>query len=106
IQQDKLAESEGDVILSLVDLFKALGTGWQIRLGVESPEEVDAANPAANRPTLLPPVAPPEPGAGAAADNRSGAKVSFASEIADHTETIIATTLSLEPGSLKLRTTD
>lgn len=129
IQQDKLAESEGDVILSLIDLFKALGTGWQIRLGVESPEEVDAANRPANRPAILPPVAPPDPDAadpdvnnGRAEDARDArAKNSRARNSRADTETsivryietdiepdidsttVIESTISLEPGSLRIR---
>ncbi|MCE9604223.1 MAG: efflux transporter outer membrane subunit [Planctomycetia bacterium] len=50
-QQDALAQSEGTIAQALVDLYRALGGGWQIRLGAQ-------AGPAAVMP---PPPAPPQP---------------------------------------------
>lgn len=32
-QQDNLVATTGDVVLSLVGLYKALGGGWEIRIG-------------------------------------------------------------------------
>ena len=32
-QQDELAVSQGNIALSLIDIYRALGGGWQIRLG-------------------------------------------------------------------------
>lgn len=36
-QQDKLATAEGDIALGLIQVYKALGGGWQIRLGQQQP---------------------------------------------------------------------
>jgi outer membrane protein TolC len=50
-QQDQLALAEGSVVQNLVDIYKALGGGWQIRLD-------NAANPTAAviaQPTALVP---------------------------------------------------
>ena len=32
-QQDQAAQAEGDIALALVQIYRALGGGWQIRLG-------------------------------------------------------------------------
>ena len=32
VKQDQLAASQGQVVVSLVDVYKALGGGWQIRV--------------------------------------------------------------------------
>ncbi len=46
-QQDQLAVARGSVAQNLVLLYKALGGGWQIRLGGPAPEEAEApAEPA------------------------------------------------------------
>ena len=36
-QQDELAVAQGDIALSLIAVYRALGGGWQIRLGGEAP---------------------------------------------------------------------
>jgi NodT family efflux transporter outer membrane factor (OMF) lipoprotein len=36
-QQDELAVAQGDIALGLIAVYRALGGGWQIRLGGESP---------------------------------------------------------------------
>jgi NodT family efflux transporter outer membrane factor (OMF) lipoprotein len=56
-QQDALAQSEGAIALSLVDLYRALGGGWQIRLEAP-PEDVFEPPPV---PSPAEPVPPPEP---------------------------------------------
>jgi NodT family efflux transporter outer membrane factor (OMF) lipoprotein len=38
-QQDELAVSQGDIALSLIDVYRALGGGWQIRLANCAPEQ-------------------------------------------------------------------
>jgi len=39
--QDSLADSQGNISLNLIDLYKALGGGWQIRVGKDFvPEEI------------------------------------------------------------------
>jgi len=73
-QLDLWAQSRGQIALSLIDVYRALGGGWQIRLapvpdkqGILSPEplplpespEAEPANPAAEAP--LPPPAPLPP---------------------------------------------
>lgn len=42
-QQDQLAVSQGDIALGLIAVYRALGGGWQIRLGgtASSPESLD-----------------------------------------------------------------
>jgi NodT family efflux transporter outer membrane factor (OMF) lipoprotein len=39
-QQDELARAQGNIALSLIAAYRALGGGWQIRLGGPSSEEV------------------------------------------------------------------
>ena len=61
-QQDALAVSQGLVVQSLIQLYKALGGGWQIRLG----EEDSSVAAAADRHTTAPQkesIATPRPGA-------------------------------------------
>ncbi|UCD55969.1 MAG: TolC family protein, partial [Candidatus Hydrogenedentota bacterium] len=42
-QQDQYTETRGDVDLSLISLYKALGGGWEIRAGKDFvPEEIKA----------------------------------------------------------------
>jgi NodT family efflux transporter outer membrane factor (OMF) lipoprotein len=53
VQQDNLATSQGNVALNLIQIYRALGGGWQIRLG----------GPVQSQAELLPPseiVAPPK----------------------------------------------
>jgi NodT family efflux transporter outer membrane factor (OMF) lipoprotein len=56
-QQDKLAVSTGDIALGLIQIYKALGGGWQIRL---APTEVagEAPAPAPPVPQRMPKVEP------------------------------------------------
>jgi NodT family efflux transporter outer membrane factor (OMF) lipoprotein len=49
-QQDKLAVSNGDIALGLIQVYKALGGGWQIRCSASQTTEIGA-----------PPQAPPAP---------------------------------------------
>ena len=37
-QQDQLAVAQGDIALGLIDVYRALGGGWQIRLGGNTAE--------------------------------------------------------------------
>ncbi len=39
--QDQLAQSQGNVVMSLIGIYRALGTGWQIRLGNQSSAVAD-----------------------------------------------------------------
>lgn len=57
-QQDALAVAEGTVARSLVEIYRSLGGGWQIRLGGAMPEMVAAPAPAGEM-EELPPVEPP-----------------------------------------------
>ncbi|TWT29326.1 Outer membrane protein OprM precursor [Posidoniimonas corsicana] len=54
--QDNLASAQASVALSLIQIYKALGGGWQIRCGVSSESVVAAAEP-----ERLPPVEPDPP---------------------------------------------
>jgi NodT family efflux transporter outer membrane factor (OMF) lipoprotein len=68
-QQDLYAQAEGSIAGNLVDLYRALGGGWQIRLN--GPPPPIAVQPVSPQPVPLPavptPAAPPEgPGAGQA----------------------------------------
>ena len=61
-QQDSLASTSGDVNLSLISMYKALGGGWQIREGKEfvSAEIIQAMEERTNWGKLLPPKDLPE----------------------------------------------
>jgi NodT family efflux transporter outer membrane factor (OMF) lipoprotein len=41
--QDQLAVAQGDIALSLIEVYRALGGGWQIRLGERSSETLEPA---------------------------------------------------------------
>ena len=43
--QDQLAQSQGNVVMSLIGIYRALGTGWQIRLQNQSPADADQTAP-------------------------------------------------------------
>ena len=73
-QQDQLAQAQGDVVTSLVGVYKALGGGWEIRCpgfetyGTLSPPletlesvPVPEAMPPLPAPGSHPPAVPPEP---------------------------------------------
>jgi NodT family efflux transporter outer membrane factor (OMF) lipoprotein len=50
-QQDQLAVAQGQIALSLVDLYRALGGGWEMRLEDESGGQ-STTRPAATRPAV------------------------------------------------------
>lgn len=62
-QQDQLAATQGDVALSLIEIYRALGGGWQIRLGDGAfcgfPPAMEDAGPVAEE--VPPPESPMEP---------------------------------------------
>lgn len=72
-QQDLWAQSRGQIALSMIDVYRALGGGWQIRLapppdkqGVLSPEPLPAPEPVPPAPNddldaPAPAIAPPAP---------------------------------------------
>ena len=51
-EQDKLAQSRGDIALGLIGIYKALGGGWELRL---PPAPVPAASPTQPQARNLPP---------------------------------------------------
>jgi hypothetical protein len=61
-QQDLLVQSRGAIPTNLVDLYKALGGGWQLRLGREfvSEETLQIMRSRTDWGNLLPPPALPE----------------------------------------------
>ena len=68
-QQDQLAVAEGAVVQNLIQVYRALGGGWQIRLGTPATQTPAAVEPPA-APIEAPgevviestePIAPPEP---------------------------------------------
>jgi NodT family efflux transporter outer membrane factor (OMF) lipoprotein len=56
-QQDALAVAEGEVARSLVEIYRSLGGGWQIRLGQMPPMTAELQQPSDIE--ELPPVEPP-----------------------------------------------
>jgi len=50
-QQDKLAQTRGDIALGFIQIYKALGGGWEIRL---DPTPAPAAGPGPEGPQMLP----------------------------------------------------
>jgi len=58
-QQDKLAQAEGDIALGLIQIYKALGGGWQIRLAPAATAPAGAAEPV--QPDLPAPQPVPQP---------------------------------------------
>jgi NodT family efflux transporter outer membrane factor (OMF) lipoprotein len=59
LQQEQLVLTQGNVALNLINAYRALGGGWEIRLGQDSPGATSAAG--ALSPTALPPDHKPEP---------------------------------------------
>ena len=55
-QQDNLAVAQGNIALNLINVYRALGGGWEIRCTGSAPAAVDAPSP---HPEVLP--APAEP---------------------------------------------
>lgn len=63
-QQDQLAIAEGQIALNLVDLYRAVGGGWEMRLRQEGPDRNAPATrpnssttrPATSRPSTMTPV--------------------------------------------------
>jgi NodT family efflux transporter outer membrane factor (OMF) lipoprotein len=64
-QQDQLAQSYGTLVLSLIQTYRALGGGWQIRLSDNPP--IDNLAPPNEVPNTRPTIdgGPPAPGGGA-----------------------------------------
>ena len=71
-QQDQLAVAAGNIALNLIDAYRALGGGWELRLQNEShgeaprpmaepPRAAGAAPPAPGTPMLAQPLPPPVP---------------------------------------------
>jgi outer membrane protein TolC len=56
-QQDKLAQSRGDIALGFIQIYKALGGGWEIRLPPPCPTPVPMAPDMGPAPRSLPPQA-------------------------------------------------
>src|SRR4029077_3998741 len=54
-QQDKLAQARGDIALGFIQVYKALGGGWEMRLPNATPAVVPAANTPEARATLAAP---------------------------------------------------
>lgn len=59
-QQDALAVAEGQVAGSLVDIYRALGGGWQIRLESLPPLDVEVVVPEPVEPEPLPEIPAPD----------------------------------------------
>jgi NodT family efflux transporter outer membrane factor (OMF) lipoprotein len=55
-QQDKLAGARGDIALGLIQIYKSLGGGWEIRLNETAPVQVVEPIPAPAKDRLQPPV--------------------------------------------------
>jgi NodT family efflux transporter outer membrane factor (OMF) lipoprotein len=61
-QQDQAAQAEGNIALSLVQVYRALGGGWQIRLAGNSADGACPPTPAPDaEPLAVPPAAASEP---------------------------------------------
>jgi NodT family efflux transporter outer membrane factor (OMF) lipoprotein len=65
-QQDLLAQAEGSISQALVELYRALGGGWEIRLNSAPAAAAPAAPANPQQPAPLPPEPVPVPAAGAA----------------------------------------
>ena len=50
-QQDALVQAQGQIALSLVDLYRSLGGGWEMRL--QNDTESAATQPATTRPAMM-----------------------------------------------------
>lgn len=59
LQQDKLAVAQGDVAQNLIELYRALGGGWEIRLTPNVSQPAAEPQPVEAMPTPVPDVAPP-----------------------------------------------
>jgi hypothetical protein len=53
-RQNQLAQAEGEIALGLIQVYRALGGGWQIRCATKAGPATCASRPGA---ILLPPVA-------------------------------------------------
>jgi NodT family efflux transporter outer membrane factor (OMF) lipoprotein len=63
-QQDTLAQAQGEIVTGLIQVYKALGGGWQIRETGCDPHPADKAAPGPGTPSpveILPPVPRPAP---------------------------------------------
>jgi NodT family efflux transporter outer membrane factor (OMF) lipoprotein len=80
IEQNKQAQAQGDIALGFIQVYKALGGGWEIRLAEGQPVQTPAPLPAEKLPPpqkivpmdvrFLPPLTLPEIGAEADASRR------------------------------------
>ncbi|MCE9551751.1 MAG: transporter, partial [Planctomycetes bacterium] len=66
LQQDQWAQAQGQVAQGLIQVYRSLGGGWQIRLGppagaVAAPDAAAGEQPAGGAPRHLPPVPEPIP---------------------------------------------
>jgi NodT family efflux transporter outer membrane factor (OMF) lipoprotein len=64
-QQDTLAQAQGEIVTGLIQVYRALGGGWQIRETGCDPHPADTAGPAPatpGAPADLPPAPRPVPG--------------------------------------------
>ena len=73
-QEDLLAVAQGTVAKSLIQLYKALGGGWQIRLGGPAPEPDAAAGPGVEPVPAPAPVKPAPPAAAPGAPRRAAVR--------------------------------
>lgn len=60
--EDSLAQAQGEIALGLIQVYRALGGGWQIRTAGGQPGTVPGANGAAAPETVPPPRPSPIPG--------------------------------------------
>jgi NodT family efflux transporter outer membrane factor (OMF) lipoprotein len=68
-QQDTLAQAQGEIVTGLIQVYKALGGGWQIRETGCDLHSADKAGPAPSRPADLPAPRPvPGPASGPATE--------------------------------------
>jgi NodT family efflux transporter outer membrane factor (OMF) lipoprotein len=57
-QQDTLAQAQGEIVTGLIQVYKALGGGWQLRETGCDPHPADGAGPVADMPEFTVKVAP------------------------------------------------
>ena len=60
-QEIQLAQAQANVVLGLIEVYRALGGGWQIRLGEEMPTSDLASSPIPQELETIPPPPPAEP---------------------------------------------
>jgi outer membrane protein TolC len=57
-QQNAYAQAQGDIALGLIQVYRALGGGWELRLAGPAAPEAGAPGPARPAPEVLPPPRP------------------------------------------------